>query len=41
MKCGNPAQQKVPESMFETLFGIHYLRAKGHHYLSMTKLLWR
>ena len=30
-------KQKVPESMFETLFGIHYRRAKGHHYLSTDK----
>ena len=30
-------KQKVPEKMFDTLFGIHYLRAKGHHYLSTDK----
>ncbi|MFE5871446.1 AAA family ATPase [Streptomyces roseifaciens] len=27
-------QRKVPDSMFQTLFGVQYLRARGHHYLA-------
>ncbi|GAA1957179.1 LuxR family transcriptional regulator [Kitasatospora viridis] len=27
-------RRKVPDSMFNTVFGVHYLRARGHHYLA-------
>ncbi|MFE9425667.1 AAA family ATPase [Kitasatospora sp. NPDC006697] len=27
-------RRKVPDGMFNTVFGVHYLRARGHHYLS-------
>ncbi|MGW3078675.1 ATP-binding protein [Kitasatospora sp. NPDC001132] len=27
-------RRKVPDSMFNTSFGVQYLRARGHHYLS-------
>ncbi|WP_082120023.1 AAA family ATPase [Saccharothrix sp. ST-888] len=27
-------RRKVPDAMFNTVFGVQYLRARGHHYLS-------
>ncbi|WP_329579189.1 AAA family ATPase [Kitasatospora sp. NBC_01250] len=27
-------RRKVPDGMFNTVFGVQYLRARGHHYLS-------
>ncbi|MGK4580162.1 AAA family ATPase [Kitasatospora sp. HPMI-4] len=27
-------RRKVPDTMFNTVFGVQYLRARGHHYLS-------